>query len=203
MKKIVSMSKFLCCAMMFLTTSCLTHQYLKKDFKQNSKIAVICAEPKYKELSMSLVSKLESELIKSTTFTVVKQDQIMKVIPDYPQKIKGPYGMVVSSNIDENYSKTDISSLKEIAKKLKVDYLYVVWTPLFVEYVDAGTMYLTPSIAQLFEFPSGEEMAHIKFEPVWKEKGLAINIDKTPEKAFEKWSEYLVKDIGKNTKTLK
>ncbi|HOF32900.1 MAG TPA: hypothetical protein PK624_03610 [Spirochaetota bacterium] len=206
MKKISLMLKIFFCSLLFLTTSCVVdHVFLKKDVKPNSRIAVICAEPKYKDISLLFVSAIETELIKSSTFNVVKQTETMKLIPDYPQKIKGPYGMVISSEINENYSKTDVASLREIASKLKVDYLYVIWVPLFLE-IDTDTtadLYQCSTIAQLFEFPSGNEIAHAKYNPQWVKDGFAIGGIYSPEEAFQIFSEYIVKDIGKNTKTLK
>lgn len=206
MKKINSMLKIVFCSILFLTTSCVVdHVFLKKDIKPNSRIAVICADPKYKDYSFLFVSAIEAELLKSTTFNVIRHNDTMKIIPDYPQKIKGPYGMIITTEINENYSKTDVSSLREIAKKLNADYLYVIWVPLLVYIdLDASADFLqTPTIAQLFEFPSGNEVAHAKYEPMWVKKGFAIGGIYSPEEAYETYSEYIVKDIGKNTKTLK
>lgn len=90
-----------------------------------------------------------------------------------------------------------------IAKKIKVDYLYVIWIPVIVENVDSGsTVYQVKTVAQLFEFPSGSEVAHGKYEPIWA-SGLVIGAPRTPEEGLSKAAEAVVNDIGMNTNTLK
>ncbi len=93
---------------------------------QGKKIAVITGVRD--DSSFQVVDCVTNTLSSNSKFEVIPQKEIMRLMPDYPQNIKGPYKGI--RNIEDDENSMDISAIKKINNNLKADYLVIVWLGL-------------------------------------------------------------------------
>ena len=111
----------LCCLF-----SCITlYQVTNKDYQVKGKRLVVISGIDNKA-NLVFAHHLTEAFKEKTEFRVISQKQVFRRIKGYPRKIKGPYTSAYLE-IKENYSKTDIGTLKRYNRKLRADYMYVVW----------------------------------------------------------------------------
>ncbi len=148
-------------SVLFLS-GCITFdsfQLLQSDIKpKGKKIAVISGLNH--ELNGYVAESMTASLKKETAFKVISQRRIAKRIKDYPYNIQGPYKKAYF-NIEQDYSNTDVKALKKIAKRLKVNYLYVMWVPTATSH--GGFTNTFDIITQLYEFPAARPVGQGRF----------------------------------------
>lgn len=119
--------------------------------------------------------KLSQHIAKKSNFKVLTLSEIKAKWNDYPYNIRGPYNTAYFE-IDPNYSKTDIERLKIIQKKLNVDNIFVVWTPVHRLNTSVGAdAYETFLIGQFFSFPGPIEIGRSNFTITYV-KGYVIGV---------------------------
>ncbi len=161
----VSLRSWLAIGIALLISGCATFQLTQEPFQpKGQKLAVIAGLTN--PSSLQAAQALADELGKTSRFQVLSQKQVAQAIPNYPQLVKGPYKSAYFE-IDEDYDKTDVSRVKEIQKHLAIDYLYVLWAPANVQHGGKGLFFknypVLHVIAQVFEFPGGQEIGHGKY----------------------------------------
>lgn len=187
------------------TTSCIpsTFTMVDNNFKlKGNSIAVIAGIDN--ESNKAFANSMTDALKKNSLFNVVSQKEVVRQVPGYPEKIKGPYKSAYM-DINEDYSNTDINKIKDIQQKLKTDYIYVIWTPTSTKISMTGGSEVIQlhTITQLFEFPAGKEIAHAKFEISYASKGLSIGSPKDMADAMMQTSEYVSKTMAEKMGTKK
>ena len=152
--------RFLLIGIALFMSSCSTFQLTEEPFKPKGKTLAVIAGLTNAS-SLQAAEDLGHELRKTSQFEVYTQQQVAKKIPNYPQLIKGPYRSAYME-IDEDFSKTDTTRVKEIQKHLGVDYLYVLWAPSTVRYGSKGIIFknhpMMQVISQVFEAPNSKEI---------------------------------------------
>jgi hypothetical protein len=147
---------------------------------------------------------MAAALKKHTRFQVVSHKQVASTLPNYPQKITGPYRFAYFE-IDEDYANTDRKRIQQVQQKLGVDYLYVIWAPTAT--VTQGTIEQLHCIAQLFEGPSSKEVGNGKFAvTAGKVAGCCLvppPTDKDRSDAVTDVTEYVAREIGEKLGMLK
>lgn len=138
-------------------SSCINTFTLKyPDYKpKGNSIAIVSGLNK--EINLYLATMLTESLKEKSTFRVLSQKEIINRYPEYPVNIKGPYGASYF-DIDYDYSRTDIETIKRLQKKLGVDYIYAMWVPSSTTFQNLFTHHHV--IFQLFEFPETREIAN-------------------------------------------
>jgi hypothetical protein len=156
------------------------------------------------DANVVVAERMTAAFKKHTRFQVVPHKQAASAIPNYPQKIKGPY-LFAYFEIDEDYGNTDRKKIQQIQQKLEVDYLYVIWAPTAT--VTQGTIEQLHCIAQLFEGPSSKEVGHGKFAATaGKVAGCCLvppPTDTDRSNAVDETTEYVAREIGEKLGMLK
>jgi hypothetical protein len=148
-----------------LLSGCATFQLTQEPFQpKGKKLAVITGLTNPR--SLQAAQALADEIGQSSQFQVLPQKQVVRAIPNYPQLVKGPYSSAYFE-IDEDYAKTDVTRVKDIQQHLGVDYLYILWAPTSVQSGGQGLFFknypLMHVVAQVFEFPGGNEIGRGKY----------------------------------------
>lgn len=121
------------------------------------------------ELNVFFADQVAEALAKRSTFRVLSQSEIVKADPAYPQNIRGPYTSAYF-DVETDYTNTDVARLKDLSRRLGADYLFVIWVPTTYA-SNHGRFYNVVEVAQLFEFPSGEEVGSSQLRiPVTREE---------------------------------
>lgn len=146
-------------------SGCATFHVTQEPLRNNGKkLAVIAGLTN--PGSLQAAQALADEVGKASRFQVLPEKQVARAIPNYPQLIKGPYTSAYFE-IDEDYTKTDVSRVNEIQKQLGVDYLYILWAPTSVQSGGKGLFFknypLVHVVAQVFEFPGAKEIGRGKY----------------------------------------
>jgi hypothetical protein len=146
-------------------SGCATFHVTQEPLRNNGKkLAVIAGLTN--PGSLQAAQALADEVGKASRFQVLPEKQVAQAIPNYPQLIKGPYTSAYFE-IDEDYTKTDVSRVNEIQKQLGVDYLYILWAPTSVQSGGKGLFFknypLVHVVAQVFEFPGAKEIGRGKY----------------------------------------
>jgi len=125
---------------------------------------------------------------------MLTQEQVKEKYPDYPLKIKGPFGLTYF-NVEIDYAKTDISRIAEIQKKLKTDYILVVWLPSSIK---TNSMVKISGVIQMFSFPDAREVAHGSFNTSYTDNGALKKEDLFNEiiRSFKRSSDSVAKDLA-------
>ena len=187
-----------------LVTGCIaTFSLVETDYRPKGKsIAVISGLDS--DANAVVAERMTVALKKHTRFQVVSHKQVASTVPNYPQKIKGPY-LFAYFEIDEDYGNTDRKKIQQIQQKLGVDYLYVIWAPTAT--TTQGTIEQLHCIAQLFEGPSSKEVGRGKFAvTAGKVAGCCLvppPTDKDRSNAVEETTEYVAREIGEKLGMLK
>lgn len=149
-KKIMLLSLLL-----FFVGGCATFKPLTPGFhaKKNASIAVISG--RQKDNNLMIAHYVTEALKEKSKYRVLPQASITKAVKGYPFDIHGPYGTAYLQ-VEKDYTKTDVKAIRQLQKKLGVDYLFVIWAPISV--MVNGTNNLTEVITQLFEFPGAKEV---------------------------------------------
>jgi len=135
-----------------------------RDLKPRGKTLAVIAGLK-RDINVFTAECMSQALHKNSTFIVTPPGQVVKAIPGYPLNIQGPYSAAYF-DIEEDYTRTDMEKIREIQKRLRVDYLYVIWVPTGstlekkIVFVDM--------ISQLFEGPQSREVGRGAF---WSSAG--------------------------------
>lgn len=123
------------------------------------------------EMNIAVAESMAEALSRNSTFKVMPSKQLAQRISGYPQQIQGPYNSAYTA-IDINYAKTDIDKVRAIMKKLRTDYVYVIWTPTGYSRTVAdrgtggvsGTSKIYRSVAQMFEGPDAKVVGQGRFD---------------------------------------
>jgi len=152
--------------------------------------------------NLFVAKMMTGALDKVSVFKSLSQEKIAKAIKDYPINIKGPYSAAYL-DVDVDYSKTDVNMIKELQRKLGVDYMYVLWIPLAT--TSNGNVKQLHVVTQLFEFPGGKEVANGRFD-VASVGGVLWRSMPTAEddmKAAKETTEYVAKETAEKMGMLK
>lgn len=146
-------------------SGCATFHLTQEPLRNNgNKLAVIAGLTN--PSSLQAAQALAGEVERASRFQVLPEKQVVRAIPNYPQLIKGPYSSAYFE-IDEDFSKTDVSRVSEIQKQLGVDYLYILWAPTNVQSGGKGLFFknypLVHVVVQVFEFPGAKEIGRGKY----------------------------------------
>ncbi len=175
---------------------CATFQLTEEPFAPKGKTFAVVAGLTNPG-SLQATHALTSELGKTSQFQVMPQKQIAQAIPNYPQLVKGPYNSAYFE-IDIDYGKTDIASVKEIQKHVGADYLYILWAPSITSNGQRSFFSKNYSImqvvAQLFEFPSGKEVGHGKY---------MVRIDDEKKDILREDIQRVAQELAEKTRMLK
>lgn len=128
-----------------------------------------------RQLALNISDKLRAQ----SNFKVLTQDEIEKRLPNYPVEIE--LKDLETLNKEENeptsvwYLSSEKAKLDAIQKKLKVDYLYVVWIPWMrsVTYQGKTTYNIWPS-ANMIEYPGSRIVASTKIHRNISDSILAL-----------------------------
>jgi len=153
--------------LLLFLTSCSTFALVERNFEpRGNRIAVVSGLND--ETNHYLANAMTEALKKNSSFKVLSQKAVGKAIPNYPTNIQGPYRHAYLS-VEADYGQTDIKRIKQIQKKLGVDYLYVLWSPCTV--TQNGSVNSISIIGQMFEFPGAKEVGRGQFIAASKVKG--------------------------------
>ncbi len=144
-----------------------------------AKLAVISATDH--EAPLLLAVKMTEELKKQSRFRLMSQGAVKRAFPSYPFKVKGPFRETYTKTVTD-FSKTDKRKISLIARKLGVQYLYVLWVPSVVVYNDSVNM--ANVYHQLFAFPGCREVGNGTYTVNWMKEG-SVYIGSAPESYSE------------------
>jgi hypothetical protein len=166
----------------FAVSACSTFAPISPNFQAKGKtLAVISGLES--GVNVQLAHYMTVALAESSRFHLVPQNKIAGVVRDYPFDIQGPY-KAAYFDIEVDYSRTDVENIKSIQKQLGVDYLYVMWAPSSTTYNSrANAIHV---VAQLFEFPGGNEVGRGRFDSAANGKIYFIIQSKVNEKDIDK-----------------
>ena len=189
MKRASTMAFFMA---ILLSISCSDFKIVDNQFNvKGKKIAVVSGLNKAENLAYATM--LTAALKKYSTLDVISQDEIRKSVAYYPYRIKGPYFAYLG--IDADYSRTSLKQIENLQKKLKVDFIYVIWTPTTYRDMDGGNTLCT--IGQIFAFPGCREIARSRYDIEWSVKWQILrNEPGGPEKPMMEMSEKSAADIA-------
>lgn len=152
---------FRCCALclsLFFCGACASKDRLfeltDKDFKPRGKTVAVVAGLK-RDVNVFIAECMSQALQKNSTLVVTPSAQVAKAIPGYPLNIQGPYSAAYF-DIETDYTRTDLEKIREVQKRLRVDYLYVIWVPTGSTL--EKKIVFTDMISQLFEAPQSREV---------------------------------------------
>jgi hypothetical protein len=177
-------------------SGCATFHLTQEPFQpKGKKLAVISGLTNASSLSVAQV--LGDELGKTSHFHVLSQKQVALAIPNYPQLVKGPYKSAYFE-IDVDYSKTDLTRVKELQQHLRVDYVYMLWAPATVSH-GRSTWFsknypVTQIVAQLFESPGGKEIGRSQY---------AVRVDDQTHRVLSEDVRRVALELAEKTHTLK
>lgn len=129
-----------------------------------ARLAVIAGETD--DVGKNLALAVTEELQKRTTFRVMSQKEVAKKLRRYPSKIKMAH---VSESSPSVWLPTDeAKKMAAIQKKLKVDYLFVVWGANLNSWTvssqnGSSTYYNMSVFGNLLEYPNGKAVAFTDF----------------------------------------
>jgi len=126
------------------------------NFKSRGKSIAVISGTK-EPLNVALAAMVSESLQKKSHYQVAPPAQVARAIAPYPQSIKGPYKSAYFS-IDTDWDLSDRNRIADIQRALNVDYLYVIWAPIAVQY-NRNEIANVPARAQLFEKPGAKEVA--------------------------------------------
>lgn len=162
MKRFARVFFIACLPLVFSSCFFVPFQVIEPGFKPKGKTLAVVSGLNH-DTNYFIAQSMTQSLKKQSKFKVMPQKKIAKAWRNYPVNIKGPYNSAYF-DIDINYSNTDIKKLREIQKKLGVDYLYVMWAP--TGSTINNSVNEINIIAQLYEFPGGKEVANGRFNSV-------------------------------------
>ncbi len=147
-------------------TKKIIFELLEPDKKiKPAKIAVIAGTED--EIDFQIADSLSKALSKETKFLVLKQEEIKSLIPSYPlnNRIIDFNIMKEKKEVQQSAFLTDSSksSIDEIQKKLKVDYIFIVWNGGWFVDRNKWTSYIQVN-ARLIEYPKGDIIAISSFQ---------------------------------------
>lgn len=208
MKKI----KILLCLTLIcmLFSSCATGFKLTDErFKlSGKKIAVLAGMNN--EPTVAFTVSVAEKLAKKSKFFVIPQRKVKQKYKPYPCKIKGPY-KTAYTEIDADYTLSDIKKINSIGKRLRCNYVYVLWAPI------AATTTITDGygrisryetihlIGQLFDVSSQKEVGRTKLESCFStdfQNTIQIGPGKVPKNKTETilmTADYIVEQIIEKT----
>jgi|GEM_PF-2502076 len=192
------------CVICFLGIACIAPQtienYNRTNFQvfakgiivEGKKCAVISGDTN--TLEQIYAYTLTKALSESSTLSLITQEDVKKKFSDYPVKIKGPFGPSYFE-VETDYTKTDVQRLAEIQKKLKTDYLIVVWTPSPVK---RNSRVLITGVIQMFYFPEAREIARGTFNTSYNDANFIKEDDimKNIVQSFNDSSKAVAKDLS-------
>jgi hypothetical protein len=179
-----------------ILSGCATFHLTQEPFQpKGKKLAVISGLTNAS--SLGVAQALGEELGKTSQFQVLSQKQIAQAVPNYPQLVKGPYKSAYFE-IDVDYSKTDMTRVKELERHLAVDYVYMLWAPATVSHGNSTwfskNYAVTQIVAQLFESPSGKEIGRSKY---------AVRVDDQTHEVLSDDMRRVALELAEKTHTLK
>jgi hypothetical protein len=179
-----------------ILSGCATFHLTQEPFQpKGKKLAVISGLTNAS--SLGVAQALGEELGKTSQFQVLSQKQIAQAVPNYPQLVNGPYKSAYFE-IDVDYSKTDMTRVKELERHLAVDYVYMLWAPATVSHGNSTwfskNYAVTQIVAQLFESPSGKEIGRSKY---------AVRVDDQTHEVLSDDMRRVALELAKKTHTLK
>ena len=191
--------------MSFMLWGCASSPYAyfkpcpeERKFVPQKKIAVVSGRSD--ELSIALAGKIGKEIEKTNLFTVLSQEDIRKRIPKYPDEVDIIDFSLVKNNDLEDKKRTpwmsdgSKSTVDDIARKLKVDYVYIVWTENIISTIkEFETLFEMPYLSRMVEYPSGEVVA---YSWVWAHKGV-VSFEGEPEEQILKLEDFVAAEFAK------
>jgi hypothetical protein len=184
----------------FFMLSCFSaHNFINKDVKPKSKLAVIIGDTKFNTENALYANNVTVGLSAGSKMTVLSQKQVKSVLGSYPERIKGPYKISGMDKPKIDYALHDIDELASIAKKLNVQYIYVFWIPQAEDQIGPGVHGVIYNyIGELIEFPSRRIIAQGEMMMAYLKKGNT-NGPKSVEEMCKWYSDVTVKEIIDNT----
>jgi hypothetical protein len=168
---------------------------------EGSSIAVISGINNEANLSLAMI--LTDALQKHTKFKVMPQMEIRDRYPLYPVYIRGPWKLAYSQ-IDADYTKTDMNRIRDIQKKAGTRFVFAVWSPIIQSQVmtqsnSSWRMQIDKMsvITQLLEFPRETTVGYGKFE-ILKYEGYTGQ--KSKKEVMEQYCEALAKEMARKLK---
>jgi hypothetical protein len=140
-------------------TACATFRPTTPNYQAKGKTMAIISGLE-NGANLQLAHYMTVSMAEFSKFQMVPQKKIAELVRDYPFDIHGPY-KAAYFDIEEDYSRTDVEKIRNIQKKLGVDYLYVLWAPSSTTYNARSNV--INCVAQLFEFPGGKEVGRGRF----------------------------------------
>ncbi len=190
------------CSLLLLSGCFETFSLVDADYRPKGKsIAVISGLDS--KGNVAVAQEMSDALRKNTRLHVMPHKQASQAIANYPIKIKGPYSYAFLE-IEEDYAASDTKKIREIQKKLGVDYLYVIWTPTATT-DGSGKMQQFHMIAQLFD-NAGKEVGNGKFMAAAGKTNCCLAAkpdDRDRADAVEETCDYVSREIGEKLGMLK
>ena len=149
----------------------------KKPVKPTS-IAVIAGSPQ--QATVQLAEFITQGLTEKSNFKVLSQKTIKKRVRGYPMVINTKDKEILNKEEDDLkqvwFPPSEMKKFKSLQKKLKVDYLYVIWIPWMNALTDgrAQTTYQVWPSGNMIEFPSGKVVATTKIFRSESDSPLAL-----------------------------
>ena len=167
MRRPAVLGRYALCLCLLLGSACAAKPLFvltDKDLKPRGKALAVVAGLK-RDINVFTAECMSQALQKNSTFIVTPPGQVAKTISGYPLNIQGPYSAAYF-DIEEDYTRTDMEKIREIQKRLRVDYLYVIWVPTGSTL--EKKIVFTDMISQLFEGPQSREVGRGAF---WSSAG--------------------------------
>jgi len=131
--------------LVIILCGCHTFKLTTQNFQPKGKrLAIISGLEN--DTNMMLAHYMSEAFVQYSTFEIIPQERIAKLVKGYPYDIKGPYSSAYME-IDFDFSLTDVEQLHRIQKKLGADYLYVLWSPITISH-NNGMNYTIPVASQ-------------------------------------------------------
>jgi hypothetical protein len=204
---IFAVSFFSCSITMF-------YPLIKNDIKPKGNTIAAIAGTNNSE-TVSMAKYMTKSLSDNSRLKVLGQGKVSGAVGGYPFKINGPY-TTAYTDVKVDYSKTDLSQIKEIQKKLGVSYIVAVWAPVGVLLKQSSSMesknsvttfskekeHTVQVIVQIFEFPGCIEIGEHDRELEYSLTATSIELsgEKAPsniEGRIEEYCDYASQAIAK------
>ncbi len=151
----------------------------------------------------ALAHEMSLSMSELSMFDVLSLSAIKRRFSDYPVRIEGPYDAAYFET-QVNFNKTDFERIRQIQDRLKVDYLYVVWSPSGVEYDNQVAR--MDVLAQMFAAPESREVGRTRFAYSMRTGGpacLTPGMAEEPTEAMKRSTDHVARKIAAQMGVLK
>lgn len=146
------------------------------EVRKGASIAVI--SPNNTKINYDIADRITKQIEEKGFLRAMSQEKIQKAIPEYPQNIIFFELDSDSENREKPYISDDLKLiLDQYQKKLKVDYILVIWNEsleTITYHPNNNRLYIMPVFDRLIEYPSGKIVSYSCFQQyrMWYPKSL-------------------------------